>query len=272
VFWLIAAAIGVLAHIVPFPFLFDVTDRTIWQMPETDPPTVYLTFDDGPNPTATPALLDALRQHDARATFFVIDKHLTEATAPIVRRAFDEGHAVALHSDSRQWVFQSPAAVAEALDTAAARMEQLTGHRPCAAFRPHAGTRSVSMIAGAAKAGYRVVGWGFRLWDFNWFKRRSAEDMVPRLLRETSAGDIIVMHDGHHEDPRADRRYAVETVEQLVPELRARGFAFGTICPRPEVDASVAAGASARVKQTSRELRRAGAASDWSLAPTATAS
>jgi len=54
---------------------------------------------------------------------------------------------------------------------------------------------------------------------------------VPRLVRHASAGDIIVIHDGHHVDPRADRRYAVETVDALVPALRAKGFHFGTICP-----------------------------------------
>ena len=39
-----------------------------------------------------------------------------------------------------------------------------------------------------------------------------------------------MIHDGHHEDPRADRRYAVEAVALLLPQLRAEGFAFGTIC------------------------------------------
>ncbi len=236
VFWLIAAVVGVLAHTVPFPFLFDVTDRTVWQMPPTDPPTVYLTFDDGPNPTATPALLDALNQQAVKATFFIIDKHLTEQTAPIVQRAFEEGHAVALHSNNRRLMFMAPSDVAAQLEAAALRMEQLTGFRPCRAFRPHAGNRSVPMIMGVARAGYRLVGWGFRLWDFNWSGRRSAKEMVPRFLEEASAGDIIVIHDGHHENPRADRRYAVETIEQLVPELRAKGFEFGTICPDNDPD------------------------------------
>ena len=45
-----------------------------------------------------------------------------------------------------------------------------------------------------------------------------------------SAGDIVVIHDGHHKDPRADRRHAAETVRLLVPLLRARGFAFGALC------------------------------------------
>ena len=221
----------VLAHVAPFPFLFDVTDETVWRMPRTETPTVYLTFDDGPNPAATPQLLDVLARHGVSATFFVIDKHLTPATAAIVRRAFEEGHAVAIHTHSRELLFRRPAYVASTLQEAAARLEVMTGHSACRAFRPHAGNRSIPMLMGAAKAGFFVVGWGWMLWDFNWFRARNADDLVPRLADHASSGDIIVIHDGHHKDPQADRRYAVETVDLLIPLLRARGFEFGTICP-----------------------------------------
>ena len=51
-----------------------------------------------------------------------------------------------------------------------------------------------------------------------------------RLAGKASAGDIIVIHDGHHRDPQADRRHAAEAVRQLVPILRARGFAFDALC------------------------------------------
>lgn len=229
--WLAIVAVAVLAHTAPFPFLLDVTDRTVWRMPQTDPPTIYLTFDDGPNPAATGALLDVLARHQVDGTFFVIDRHLTEATAPLVRRAFDEGHAVALHSHTRKLLFMTPGRVAATLEAAAARIEHLTGHRPCRAFRPHGGNRSVPMLAGAAQAGYTIVGWGWMQWDFNWYRERTADALVPRLADRASPGDIVVIHDGHHEDPTPDRRYAVETVDRLIPELRARGFAFGTICP-----------------------------------------
>jgi peptidoglycan/xylan/chitin deacetylase (PgdA/CDA1 family) len=229
--WLVAAAIAIVAHTAPFPFVLDVTDTTVWRMPETDPPTIYLTFDDGPNPTATPALLDTLAQHDVKATFFIIDKHLTDATAPIVRRAFEAGHAVALHSHTRALMFQTAGGLASTLRRQAARIEQLTGYAPCRAFRPHAGNRSVPLIAGAARAGYRVIGWGWMSWDFNWFRSKTADSLVPRLADRASPGDIIVIHDGHHKDPASDRAYAIATTDRLVPELKARGFSFGTICP-----------------------------------------
>jgi peptidoglycan/xylan/chitin deacetylase (PgdA/CDA1 family) len=230
----VSAAVLVLAHTAPFPFLLEGIRRgdSLWHAPAAPvAPSVYLTFDDGPNPTATPALLDTLARHGVHATFFVIDKHLTRDTAPIVRRAFEDGHAVALHSHTRTLMFKTPDGLATTLQRAAERMEQLTGHLPCRAFRPHAGNRSVPMLIGAARAGYRIIGWGWMLWDFNWLRAKTADALVPRLVDRASPGDIVVIHDGHHEDPRSDRRYAVETVDQLIPALRVRGFEFGTICP-----------------------------------------
>lgn len=232
----IVMAIGVglvfLAHTAPAPFLLDAMagDRAVWHMPRGDPPTVYLTYDDGPNPTTTPDLLDVLAQEGAHATFFLIDRHVTEETAPLVRRMFAEGHAVALHSASRQYMLMSPSELARTLSGAADRIEALAGSRPCRAFRPHAGWRSGQMYSGLRRIDYKLVGWGWMLWDFDWFRSRRADRIVPRLVSRASAGDIIVMHDGDESAPRKDQRHTVEATAQLVPELRARGFTFGTVC------------------------------------------
>lgn len=234
-FLFVAAGFGLLslAHLAPFPFLLDAAApaEALWRMPASpDAPTVYLTFDDGPNPAATPDLLDVLRRERAAATFFVIDRHLNRETAPIVRRAFDEGHAVGLHTHTRRLMTMAPDEVAQALTAQAERIERLAGRRPCRVFRPHGGWRSGRMYEGLARIDHALVGWGLGLWDFDWYRRPDPAALAERLARRASDGDIVVMHDGHHEDPRADRRYAVEAAARLVPALRARGFRLGAIC------------------------------------------
>ena len=234
----VAAGMGLmaLAHMAPFPFLLDALarGRSHWEMPLGEgAPRVYLTYDDGPNPTATPALLDVLAREGAVATFFLLDRHLDADTAPIVARMFDEGHAVALHSHTRRLMVLSPAKFAQTLQAAADRIERFTGHRPCRAFRPHGGWRSGQMYAGLALIDHTLIGWGWWLWDWDWFRAPAPERLVRRFAGRVSGGDIIVMHDGHHEDPRADRRYAVDATLRLIPLLRDQGFAFGTICSGP---------------------------------------
>jgi peptidoglycan/xylan/chitin deacetylase (PgdA/CDA1 family) len=228
----IIAGVVFLAHTAPAPFLLDYLSRgrAVWHMPRGDPPTVYLTFDDGPNPTTTPKLLDVLAVEGVRATFFLIDRHITPDTAPLVRRLFDEGHSVALHSHTRAYMLMSPDRFARTLTAAARHIEEVAGRRPCRAFRPHAGWRSESMYVGLKKIDYKLVGWGWMLWDWNWFRRRSAESTFRRLRNRISAGDIIVMHDGDESAPFADQEHTVDAAARLIPELRARGFTFGTVC------------------------------------------
>jgi peptidoglycan/xylan/chitin deacetylase (PgdA/CDA1 family) len=204
--------------------------RAAWHMPKTQPPTIYLTFDDGPNPTTTPDLLDVLAREGVHATFFVIDRHITDATVPLVRRMFDEGHAVALHSATRAWMLMSSDEFAATVSRLAGRIEQLTGRRPCAAFRPHAGWRTWSMYRGLKKIDYRMIGWSWMLWDWNWFRRRTADAVVNRITPRAGNGDIIVMHDGDESAPFADQRHTVDATAQLIPLLKARGFEFAPIC------------------------------------------
>jgi peptidoglycan-N-acetylglucosamine deacetylase len=233
ILFLVGAGVLLVSHVAPFPMLLDAVnaDGVVWRMPH--PPgdrTIYLTYDDGPNPTATPAVLDLLRAEQVPATFFVIDRHLTPDTAPIVRRAFEEGHAVGLHSHTRRKMLMRSGDLARTLTAAADRIEQLAGHRPCRAFRPHGGGRSSEMMAALERIDYQLVGWGFMLWDFDFFRRPVPARIARRIARHASPGDIVVVHDGHHENPRADRRHTVETTRTLIRLLREQGFSFGTIC------------------------------------------
>ena len=232
IFIAIGVAVTALAHMWPAPFVIDwvAGDRAVWSMPRTASPTVYLTFDDGPNPSTTPDLLDVLAAEKVHATFFIIDDHLNEQTAPIVRQAFAEGHAVALHSATRRPMLMTPAQFGRTLTAWADRIGTLTGTTPCRAFRPHAGWRSGQMYAALHDLDYRLIGFGWMLWDFNWFRPRNAESSFRRITSRASDGDIIVMHDGDESAPTRDQRHTVDATRLLIPELRKRGFSFGKIC------------------------------------------
>jgi peptidoglycan-N-acetylglucosamine deacetylase len=231
-----AAILGVafLAHTAPAPFLLEAfrPGRSVWRIkpPRGAPPTFYLTFDDGPNREWTPAVLDALRDTGARATFFLIEHQITPATEPIVRRIATEGHGIGLHSGTRRLMVMSPDALVAHLSAFARRITTITGREPCKLFRPHAGWRSASMYEALTQLDYRLAGWSWGLWDWTWWQRPRAEPVAARLVRKASAGDIAVIHDGHHKDPNADRRHAGGTVRLLVPQLKARGFEFRTLC------------------------------------------
>ena len=230
---LAAAVVAVLTVSAPFPFLQEAfkPDQSLWRVAANGAtPAIYLTFDDGPNPDWTPALLDALRDTGAIATFFLIDAHITGETAPIVKRIADDGHAIGLHSGTRALMVMPAADLAAELRRAGDRIAAITSRVPCPLFRPHAGWRSAAMYDALELIDYRLAGWSWGMWDFDWGRARRADRLAPRLAKKASDGDIIVIHDGHHENPRADRRHAAETVRRLVPELRARGFDFRPLC------------------------------------------
>lgn len=234
--WIVVLAIvggGSLTHTAPFPFLLEAFagETAVWRMKsKPGDRTVYLTFDDGPNPAATPQLLDLLRDKDVRATFFIIPEHLNESTAPILRRMFAEGHAVALHSGNRWLMLRSPSGFVKELEAGAARLEQLAGSRPCPAFRPHGGWRSIPMLLGLKRAGFKLVGWSWLSFDWVWFRQRTPERVARQILARASPGQIIVIHDGHHKNPRAERRYAIEAAGRIIDDLKERGYQFGAVC------------------------------------------
>ena len=111
--------------------------------------------------------------------------------------------------------------------TNADRIERLTGHRPIRAFRPHAGWRSATMYAGLRRIDYRLIGWGWMRWDWNWYRQRTPGATVARVMARIRPGDIVVMHDGDVYHPQVDQRHTVDATARLIPLLRANGFRFG---------------------------------------------
>jgi peptidoglycan-N-acetylglucosamine deacetylase len=180
--------------------------------------TAYLTFDDGPDPSRTPLLLDVLRHLGVSASFFVIGEQAAHHPE-LVRRIVDEGHALGHHS----YTHSDPSRTSARVLAAEARRTQallvtLTG-RTVTLFRPPRGRLSAAKILRLWAAGQRIVLWSADPRDGSvagvgdlrrWFQDRP--------LR---GGDIVLFHD--------DAPYTRDFLPELVSDARQAGIAFRSL-------------------------------------------
>jgi peptidoglycan/xylan/chitin deacetylase (PgdA/CDA1 family) len=184
--------------------------------------SVALTFDDGPNPDATPMILDALATRGVRATFFVLGRH-AEQWPELVKRVADEGHAIGNHGYfHRKLHFKSPRYVRSDLTLGTQAIERASGYRPRLFRAPH-GFRSPWVTSIAHSLGQRTVGWSFGVWDSD---RPGADVIAERTLTRTEPGSILLLHDGDGYDPHGDRVQTAQAVPVIVDRLLAEGYRF----------------------------------------------
>jgi peptidoglycan/xylan/chitin deacetylase (PgdA/CDA1 family) len=189
---------------------------------------VALTFDDGPNPDATPAILDALGAEGVPATFFVLGRH-ADRWPSIVARTAAEGHVVGNHGyHHRKLVWRTPSYVREDIALGSSAIERAGGERPRLFRAPH-GQRNpwVSRIARAQ--GQRTVGWTLGVWDT---ALPGSDVIASRVLRGTTPGSIVLLHDGDGYDPLGDRRQTARALPGIIRGLRDRGYSFATLAAR----------------------------------------
>lgn len=189
------------------------------------PRTVALTFDDGPNPDATPAILDALGERDVKATFFVLGRH-AERWPDLVRRAAAEGHVIGNHGYyHRKLHFRSPRYVRDDLSRGTHAIEQAAGVHPDLFRAPH-GFRSPWVSAIARSLGQRTVGWSLGVWDSD---RPGVDAIVQRTVAGARPGSILLLHDGDGYDPAGDRMQTARAVPRIVERLLEQGYRFDRV-------------------------------------------
>ena len=190
----------------------------------TDQPLTALTFDDGPSPQFTPALLDILRKYNARATFFVVGK-LAHRYHGLVEMTALAGHAIGNHSWdhsslpllSRQQRYQQLLMCQEAI-----------APYDCGLFRPPYGHQSFTSRLDALILGYKVVAWNVAAED--WLDHNS-NWLFDKVAARITAGTIILFHDGLYtfaKERFVDRNATLEAVEMLLAQFSSK-FDFVTI-------------------------------------------
>ena len=196
--------------------------------PSTGTKPVAITFDDGPSQW-TAAILDALRTHSARATFFVLGERVDGAEDVLVQAVHD-GHELGNHT------FTHPSCstldtdeLADELERTQARIESAVGVRPVIVRPPYGdGAEAVDAVATALGLGATIL-WSAQADD--WLEP-PADAIAQGVLDAVEPGAIVLLHDGfssraspHHNT----RQPTVDAVRQLVPELIAAGYELVTV-------------------------------------------
>ncbi|MGH2896730.1 MAG: polysaccharide deacetylase family protein [Solirubrobacteraceae bacterium] len=180
---------------------------------------MVLTFDDGPHPEGTPAVLEALAAAGARATFFLIGEQV-ERRPELAARIVADGHLVALHGYRHRLQLRlSPAGVAadiaHGLDVVQdAAGVALTWHRPPYGIYSPAGLRAVRA------AGLAPLLWS--RWGKDWRKFTTAARITRRATRGVIGGDVILLHDADFYGARHSHRRTVAALGPLLTELERR--------------------------------------------------
>lgn len=185
-------------------------------------PVLYLTFDDGPNPRATDAILEVLDRERVPATFFMVGRFVERLPA-LAYRVSAAGHEIGNHTWShRKLHVLPPARVQDELARTSEILSIVTGRRPRLFRAPH-GYRSPWVSRAAAHLGLQTVGWSFGVWDS---ARPGAAVIRDRVRRHLAPGAIILLHDGDGYDSEGDRSQTAEALPGIIADARAAGFAF----------------------------------------------
>jgi peptidoglycan/xylan/chitin deacetylase (PgdA/CDA1 family) len=181
-----------------------------------------ITFDDGPNPTVTPGVLEILARHDATATFFLIGQRV-RAFPGLAREIASRGHAIGNHTETHpSLTFLSRKRIARELERCDDAIAAATG-KSARWMRPPFGYRSPLLDSIVRQRG----GAGVAMWNVaakDW--RTHAPEPVIQRLRRARGGDIVLLHDGDHRVLEGKRGHVLAALEYWLPRWRDAGLQF----------------------------------------------
>jgi peptidoglycan/xylan/chitin deacetylase (PgdA/CDA1 family) len=180
----------------------------------------FLTFDDGPSPRATPAILDTLAAAGAPATFFMVGRHALSHPG-LARAVAEGGHLVGSHTMThRKLTLLGPREVAAEIREGHRSVTGASGVEPGAFRAPH-GHRNPFVDRTLRAMGCPLVGWTLGVWDSD---RPGAEEIRRRARAGMKPGTILLLHDGDGYDPNGDRSQTADALPGILADLRDAGY------------------------------------------------
>ncbi len=182
---------------------------------------IALTFDDGPWNKTTEQILDILKKHNIKVTFFVVGQHLNERQE-IGKKIVEAGHVMANHTWNHpaKKSKMSPDRIKSEIGRTADLIYKITG-RTTNLFRPPGGVLVNGLADYAKERKHTVVLWSADSVD--WYYR-SAQEITKRILNKASNGGIALLHDGG-----GPRDHVVEALPNIIAGLKKQGYEFVTI-------------------------------------------
>jgi len=179
---------------------------------------VALTFDDGPHPEGTPAILDALGE--TVATFFLVGEQVERRPA-LVARIAASGHEIGVHCHRHRNLLRlSRRAVHDDLERAVGLIADASGREPTL-YRPPYGILNAAALAEASARGWRTLLWS--RWGKDWRRRATAESIV-RSIGPLRSGDVVLLHDADYYSANDSWRRTLAAVPHVVENLHRSGL------------------------------------------------
>ncbi len=180
---------------------------------------IALTFDDGPWPKSTDQILNILKQHQIKGTFFWIGENV-QNYPQIAQKVANDNQAIGNHT-WHHWYRRMNAATAKSeIERTATAIYETTGVKT-ALFRPPGGILNNGPADYAKTQKYGVVMWSSDSEDYS---RPPVAQLVKNVLRHVKPGGIVLMHDGG-----GDRSHTVEALPQIINALANKGYRFVTV-------------------------------------------
>ncbi|MDR2043202.1 MAG: polysaccharide deacetylase family protein [Clostridium sp.] len=180
---------------------------------------IYLTFDCGYENGNTPMILDALKKHQAAATFFVVG-HYLESASELVKRMVEEGHTVANHTYHHpdMSAIASREAFQEEMDSVAALFREITGKELAPYYRPPQGKYSMENLKMAYDLGYATFFWSLAYVDWKQDQQPSGKEALEKLTKRIHPGAIVLLHN--------TSRTNGEILDELLTKWEEMGYTF----------------------------------------------
>jgi peptidoglycan/xylan/chitin deacetylase (PgdA/CDA1 family) len=187
---------------------------------------VALTFDDGPDPASTPAVLDALGELGWRATFFMLGEMVREAPG-LAAEVAAAGHEIGVHGDRHRTLLRlGPRATRDDIRRATDEISAATGVEP-EWYRPPFGTLSVNGLLAARAQGLRVVLW--TAWGRDWRSEATGESVADDVLDGFVDGGTVLLHDSDCTSASECWRATLDSFPLLGKGFADRGLVVGPV-------------------------------------------